>query len=362
MSTSNGLIDRVDSIAIVEAAYVEAANNQQWLRGLLDAVGQGVEHVASMAAVLVTAEPPRVVDIVGSHGLQPKDLAQAIQCDVGKYTNVWRMSPLSMASTQSSTMVNQLGSTRLLRTHALEPTDYLAFTAFDPQGDAVILSFALPQTLVPTAAEQRRATRLSAHISAGYRLRKRHHRAAASSVGGAAAVLEPGGKLLHAEGEAQGKSAREALRQAAIRIDQARSKAGKANLDAALESWKGLVSGRWSLVDVFESDGRRLLVARDNELLPPPAERLSLRERQVVAYAASGDSQKLIAYSLGISASLVSANLASACRKLGVASRAQLAQVLGWRQGVVENDAGTNTAKREQMQANLADRDLGTRP
>ena len=126
MSTSNGLIDRVDSIAIVEAAYVEAANNQQWLRGLLDAVGQGVEHVASMAAVLVTAEPPRVVDIVGSHGLQPKDLAQAIQCDVGKYTNVWRMSPLSMASTQSSTMVNQLGSTRLLRTHALEPTDYLA--------------------------------------------------------------------------------------------------------------------------------------------------------------------------------------------------------------------------------------------
>ena len=215
---------------------------------------------------------------------------------------------------------------------------------------------------MPTAAEQRRATRLSAHISAGYRLRKRHHRAAASSVGGAAAVLEPGGKLLHAEGEAQGKSAREALRQAAIRIDQARSKAGKANLDAALESWKGLVSGRWSLVDVFESDGRRLLVARDNELLPPPAERLSLRERQVVAYAASGDSQKLIAYSLGISASLVSANLASACRKLGVASRAQLAQVLGWRQGVVENDAGTNTAKREQMQANLADRDLGTRP
>jgi DNA-binding CsgD family transcriptional regulator len=115
-----------------------------------------------------------------------------------------------------------------------------------------------------------------------------------------------------------------------MRIDRARTKAGRADADAALDAWQGLVSGRWSLVDVFEQGGRRLLVARENEPEPPPEVRLSQRERQVVAYAVMGQSQKLIAYTLGLSIASVSAHLTSACRKLGVASRVQLAAVLGW--------------------------------
>jgi hypothetical protein len=51
---------------------------------------------------------------------------------------------------------------------------------------------------------------------------------------------------------------------AAKAIDRARSRA-RSNEDEALELWQGLVAGRWSLVEQFDSDGRRFLVARKND-------------------------------------------------------------------------------------------------
>ena len=51
---------------------------------------------------------------------------------------------------------------------------------------------------------------------------------------------------------------------------------------------------------------------------------LSSRERQVVAYAAIGQSTKETAYALGISDTTVRVLLARAMKKLGVQSRARL--------------------------------------
>jgi len=50
---------------------------------------------------------------------------------------------------------------------------------------------------------------------------------------------------------------------------------------AAMENWRGLVDGRWSLVDRFDSDGKRFVVAVKNDPEARDPRGLSRREQQV---------------------------------------------------------------------------------
>ena len=74
--------------------------------------------------------------------------------------------------------------------------------------------------------------------------------------------------------------------------------------------------GRWSLLDHFDSDGRRFVVAHRNDARVADVRGLTLRERQVLAYAGLGHSNKVIAYELGLSTSTVSTHLARARKKM----------------------------------------------
>lgn len=96
--------------------------------------------------------------------------------------------------------------------------------------------------------------------------------------------------------------------------------------ERAVEAWRALTSGRWSVLDHFDRDGRRYYVARANA--PEVGERagLSERELQVVRAMALGHSNKLIAYELGLHPSTVSGHIASAGRKLGASTRLDLMQ------------------------------------
>ena len=78
--------------------------------------------------------------------------------------------------------------------------------------------------------------------------------------------------------------------------------------------------GRWSLVDHFDSNGRRYLMAHRNDPDTPDLRGLTLRERQVVGYAGAGHSNKIIAYELGLTLSTVAGHLARARAKLGLPS------------------------------------------
>ncbi|MFT3709319.1 MAG: helix-turn-helix transcriptional regulator [Archangium sp.] len=165
-------------------------------------------------------------------------------------------------------------------------------------------------------------SRVGAHIAAGFRLRREVR--SQDVLAGAEAILEPSGKFAHVEGLADEQVARVALRSAALTLDRARSR--KVRTDApeeALREWQALVHGRWSLVDHFERDGRRYLVARRND---PQSEggRLSLRERQVIGFAALGHSNRLIGYELGIAPSTVATHLKTAMDRLGITSRLEL--------------------------------------
>jgi DNA-binding NarL/FixJ family response regulator len=91
----------------------------------------------------------------------------------------------------------------------------------------------------------------------------------------------------------------------------------------AIAIWNAVVAGRWTLLDQFDSDGDRCFVARQNHP-DVPGSPLSERERQIVAHASRGYSNKHIAYDLGLCSSTVAAQLTSAARKLGVSSRETL--------------------------------------
>ncbi|MBW1905912.1 MAG: helix-turn-helix transcriptional regulator [Deltaproteobacteria bacterium] len=84
--------------------------------------------------------------------------------------------------------------------------------------------------------------------------------------------------------------------------------------------------GRWSLLDWFDTDGRRFVIAKPNAPNIGDPRGLTEREAQVVTYAALGETGKIIGYRFGLSTSTVSSLLLSAMHKLGVSSQAQLAE------------------------------------
>ncbi len=140
------------------------------------------------------------------------------------------------------------------------------------------------------------------------------------------AVVTPSGNVVHAEEPAKPRLAREALRNAVLRMERVR--AAHPDSQQALETWTALVEGRWSLVDHFDTDGRRFVVVRRNDPRVPDPRRLTLRERQVVAYVALGRSNKMVAYEMGLSQSTIADHLGSALRKLGLKTRGELVRVL----------------------------------
>ena len=177
--------------------------------------------------------------------------------------------------------------------------DSFGLAAVDTRGHGVCISVGLPAVRSFGPRERQVFARLAVHVSAGLRLQR------ATSAGPPAASLEDGGRPRHA------------------------ALSGTRPADRALAVWRGLLDGRWSLVDHLESDGKRLLVALRNA---PRLERradLTPRERQVTALVALGHRDKEIVYALGLSPAAVSSALHRAKAKLGVTTRSVLAAA--WR-------------------------------
>ncbi len=165
--------------------------------------------------------------------------------------------------------------------------------------------------------------RVSAHVATGLRLRRKlaAMQTAAESAATADAILTPGGHVEHAQGSATSATARDALKAGARAIERARGPLRRRDPSEAVEVWRGLVAGLWSLVDHFDTDGRRYLIAHRNEATAVDPRALTERERQVMAYADLGQSNKLIAYELGLSASTVAVHLGRAREKMRGLSR-----------------------------------------
>lgn len=203
--------------------------------------------------------------------------------------------------------------------------DMVHLTAFDASDTCLTIGM-LVRDGVSVRGGVESWARVGVHLAAALRL-QHHLLQLAEELPPDGAVLEPDGRVVDADGEA--REARALLREEARRIDAARASASRDGSGRALEVWRGLIDGTWSLVDRHDHDGRRYLVAVPNRAAPRDPRGLSSRVAQVAALAAAGYSDKWIAYTLGLERSTVATHLQSALEKLGLASRVSLAGAFG---------------------------------
>jgi len=220
-------------------------------------------------------------------------------------------------------------------------SDFALLTSTDLDGHGIVLGAPRKKLHHTTARERGRWTLIAAHLRAAARLQRM------AATGGSAqspeAILTPDGRACHLSSSAQTPEVRDTLRDAVIQMERVRYAGSDTNVDEALAIWKALIGGRWSLLDQFDSDGKRFLIARPNEPEPPPIRELTTRERQVVAYARLGHPNKLISYELGLSPARVSEAVGSAMLKLGIRHRGDLLASLAVTDGDAISRAWTDS-------------------
>ena len=182
----------------------------------------------------------------------------------------------------------------------------------------LVVNRAEPITELERDEARRALAPLVPHLKWAQRARAKLEKASAFS--SAEAILTPEAKVLHATGKARSTAARDALRAAVKGREYARSGRGEAD---ALRVVPGLVDGRWTIVDTFDLEGRRYVVALPNDASSVASE-LTAREREVVELIGRGLSNKEVAFTLGVSVGTVGALLHRCTRKLGVSSRVEL--------------------------------------
>lgn len=163
---------------------------------------------------------------------------------------------------------------------------------------------------------------VAAHVAAGLQLRA--HLAEWGSLP-VEAVLTSSGRVEHAEGVSRDSPGlRDELRQRVLNRDRARCSSSRLDPLEALTLWPDLVDGRLSLLDRFEADGRRFVIAVRNSPDWRDPRALSPRECEVVRLVREGLSNKEIAGELGSSTSAVGTQVSCALAKLGLRCRETL--------------------------------------
>jgi DNA-binding CsgD family transcriptional regulator len=316
---------RTDLLTVLEHAYGPAGDDGAWLREIVAAAADAgldrglgacgwfydVSAGVRVWAPIFLRTPRGAEDALRAlEALAPSDIARAL-----------RKERPSCATLTARLGVRQR-ELRALASAVLGPMgvgDFLS-VAGDEDGKGCLLGAPMgARTSGPSRREIAAWTRVAVHVTTALRLRR--------EAPPAEAILEAGGRVVHAEGAAiaaQGDLARRARS-----IDRARGRLRREDPDAALAAWTALHEGRWALVDSFDHDGRRYVLARPiASAAPRSLAVLSDGEREVAVRVARGHADKLVAYELGLAPSTVATRLTSACKKLRVRSRAELVRAV----------------------------------
>jgi DNA-binding CsgD family transcriptional regulator len=331
---------RRDRVGIVEAAYHLDLPVDQWLTDVLKAAQPHLDDGLGVVGMVYDASD--LDKLVITHTVVVGAPAEVAPEVIQATTEAWPR-PIVDATFRESNCCTTSILPKPLRELAYEKfaevgvADVLVVNGRDPSGKGFFISGNLRNRKVLSPRVRLGWQRVSAHLAAAYRLRRRLARSfpdRIESFAGAEAVFQPSGKVEHAEGEA--KQVHRQLQEAVVRLEQIRRRLRRDDQDEALAQWKALVQARWTLVDEFTSEGRRYIVARENGPKISGVEALSARESQAVAFAALGHTNKLIAYEMGITAATVGVLLWRAAAKLGVKSRAELVYAFSSRHAAVE--------------------------
>jgi len=342
--SSNALKDATSSlIDLVEVAYDLKKPDSEWLPSLIEAGAPVLDQGLGLFAMQLVHPPESgggaqlVIDDLYLHGL-PEDFPKRFDTarmlvPPGVFQKV---APPGFVGSWSEAAKDYPEISKACL-EAVGYADFFGLFASDPNGMGVHVCAPLPETgrLVPR--ERQRWQMIGAHIATAFRLRQGlktlgtgQSRVPTALPRNAEAILDPGKfEVVERVGGANTRGVLKTLRAAARSVDRARGALRRDDPEKALDIWKVLVSGRWSMVDWFDTDGRRFVLAIPNSPELPDPRGLTEQESQVVSYLLLGDTNKLISYRLGLSASRVSGLLKSAMSKLGVTSKIQLLEKLG---------------------------------
>lgn len=328
---------RIDCVGVIESGYASATSDEAWLRRLLEQF-EPLAHEWGIFSRLFEVGGPRPEPGASvSRGPVPTGLEEA-------YRKLWdflaREPPahfqtmffpppsVCWASRRAARLPGPIRDQMHSLFAGTGLRDALGVVAIEPGGPGLLVSMPYREEVSVPPRTLRQLTRVTAHLCSALRLRARA-RGAGRALGGVEAILDPSGRMRHAVGAAKAAPARESLTAAVRAVERARGRLRRTDPEEALAIWLALFEGRWSIVEHAESDGRRFLLARRNEPGIRDPKALAPGERDVLAYAALGHSNKYIAYLLGVAASTVSSRLGSGLRKLGLSTRREAIEMLG---------------------------------
>lgn len=323
-------------IDLTEAVYDLEKEDAAWVPELLRVATPFLDHGLGLGAATYTlaSEAPELVmhqkfTVGGVPDLGARCDRVAAEWPREVYTELMRpgfVATLSEVASQHPIMLESYAR------HVEGLKDVFGITAVDANGLGLLVVAFLPEVTKLRGRELKLWRMMGAHLAAGHRLRRgltgRSNEAALPH--GAEAVIDPSrARLTDAIGEATTGKGAAALRAAAVRIDRARGPTRGEDPLEALQTWQALTEGRWSLVDWFDTDDRRFVLALPNAPNVTDPRGLSDRESVVATYAMRGDTITLISYKLGLGKGTVSSTLRRAMRKLRVRNQAQLIERFG---------------------------------
>lgn len=322
---------------MVEAAYRLDGNEQDWLTGIASAAAPlSTDGRTFAVSYEPTPAPFHHRKVCVADGVDPSIIDTLLDLEgLAKLDPVAapRLHRTTICETSSEGMVRMGVPPEVLDLsfgrgfHQLGVRDCIAVQGVDLRGNALCIMATLtePQGLSPKTRNLWQ--RVAVHLSAALRLRAALSDAAPAAVLESAGAVFDGasGRCVHADNVPP--SLRERLRDWASALERARADR-HASPGQVLQLWQGLLEGSYSIADVFDTDGRRFLVAIANEPVVAEDRRLTRRERQALALAASGHDDVRSAYALGISPSTLRTHLRRALRKSGLKDRAVLMELL----------------------------------
>ncbi len=318
---------RPDIVGVIETAYRVDRDERTWLGSVLDASRPLLDRGMGVLGVVYDVSDPAAPCASAVSGFDltamfdgdtmreafrglPVASLRSLVTTSGCHEIAWERRFLEIDETDTLASLPVVPS-------PFGPSDMLVVNAADPTGRGCFLS-----------ANHRRGkarvrdtwvwNRLSAHLCAGLRLRRR--------LAPPEAVIAPDGRVLHAETPAKSARALAALRRAARAQERARGMLRRREPEAALDEWQGLIAARWTLREHIDTDGKRTLLAERNDPEVTWIDALTQQEQLAVAYASLGQWSELIAYDLGIAVSAVRVLLARAAAKAGVRTRRELVE------------------------------------
>ncbi len=314
-------------IGVIEATYGPGNSEADWLRAMLRAAAPIADQGCGVLACVYEGAVGSLragtcveQDLV----VAPEVFSRSLEAMAPSHVDeTWRAQSFGLCSELGP--LEKMPGTRPMLDAGIR--DVLNINAYDPSGIGVTLAVPLPAARTRGPNEADRWTRVASHMASALRLRR--YGTIAPSPDAATAVLDTTGRCEHA---ADGKTAdrlRRALRDAVLRMEAARGPMRDHDPDGAVDSWRTLVDAELTLLDHFDHAGKRYVIAVEN---PPRAEiaglsALSMRESQVVAAAAAGRTNKIIAYELGLAHSTVRVLLARAAKRLKAESRQELVAI-----------------------------------